>query len=235
MKDKVLEDIAGFMDGELTRERGRFALRRLAQDEQLTEQWQRMHLVRGYLRDGNAQPVPGSFMTDIHARLDEQAMLTDEPNHANEAQIKRWVRPFISTAVAASVAVLALVGINQNVLQQQNVPVQLAESTTINAPATTAADTDFVARSSFLEQQFSAPAVPVTFSNDPQATQRRLNDYLLRHNQLSGNGGRFGFVSYMPLVSGEIVSNQVEANQLNPNIEETATQAVPATATTDDD
>lgn len=241
MNDKVLEDIAGFMDGELPRDRSRFALRRLQQDAELTGQWQRMHLVRAYLRDGNACPVPAAFLDDIRGQLDQQPQLEQSDGAAAHAKPRRWLRPLTSAAVAASVAVLALVGINQNLLRQ-NDTVPAAEMAAYGPAASLdSAEEGFVARSSFLEQQFSAPVVPVNFTNDPQATRQRLNDYLLRHNQLSGNGGRFGFVSYMPLVSGEIISEE-QAAQRNAELnagtapgqaDGPAAQAVPATAAQD--
>ncbi len=233
MKDKVLEEIAGFMDGELPRDRGRFALRRLSQDSELTAQWQRMHMVRSYLRDSDACPVPDNFLEGIQEHLSDQPMLLDDDAGRTGFNLKRWARPLISTAVAASVAVLALVGVNQNMLEQQNTQGQPAELVALNSAATTESEQDFVARSSILEQQFSAPVVPVNFTNDPQATRQRLNDYLLRHNQLSGSGGRFGFVSYMPLVSGEIVHDSADAAQTTAGLGVVETQVVPATAMQD--
>ncbi len=232
MKDKVLEEIAGFMDGELPRDRSRFALRRLARDSELTGQWQRMHMVRSYLRDGDACPVPDGFLTEIQQHLDDQPMLEDS-GAGHITGVKRWMRPLVSTAVAASVAVLALVGVNQNMLEQQSSQGQPLEQTAFNAGAAQDGEQDFVARSSILEQQFTAPVVPVNFSNDPQATRQRLNDYLLRHNQLSGNGGRFGFVSYMPLVSGEIIREPLEVEQADSALNPVDSQIVPATAAQD--
>lgn len=235
MNDKVLEDITGFMDGELPRDRSRFALRRLQQDAELTGQWQRMHLVRSYLRDGSACLVPGSFLEGIQAQMDTQPP-GEQAGSNSRFDPRRWVRPLASVAVAASVAMLALVGINQNMLQQNTTtpPAELAAGP--DTAAIDAGQTGFTPRSSFLEQQFTAPVVPVNFTSDPQATRQRLNDYLLRHNQLSGNGGRFGFVSYMPLVSGEIISDAQNAGD-NADLSEPGTQvqarAVPATAAQD--
>ncbi len=232
MNDKVLEDITSFMDGELPQDSSRFALRRLSQDTALSAQWQRMHLVRAYLRDGKACPVPDSFMAGIHRQLQQSEMGSIEQTDASRFPWRKWARPLTATAVAASVAVLALVGVNQNLLQT-GVPGQATEFTetsVLNSATETGTQQDFVARPSFLEQQFTAPVVPVNFSNDPQATRQRLNNYLLRHNQLSGNGGRFGFVSYVPLVSGEIINDQQAAELRATEAQEGApnTQAVPA-------
>lgn len=244
MNDKVLENITGFMDGELPQDSSRFALRRLGQDAALSAKWQRMHLVRAYLRDGNACPVPDDFMAGIHEQLQQSD--TDSAEQSRFAQAvgsgfnwRNWTRPLTATAVAASVAVLALVGVNQNLLQNGGVPsnlsaqpTELAGTTAFSPAIETGGEQDFVPRSSFLEQQFSAPVVPVNFSSDPQATRQRLNNYLLRHNQLSGNGGRFGFVSYMPLVSGEIITDQQAAELRNAEtgLNTVNAQAVPATA-----
>ncbi len=211
MKDKVLEDVAGLMDGELPRDRSRFAVRRLTQDQDLRGHWERMHLVRGYLREGHAQPVSDNFLAGIQAQRDAEPQLEADQPASVRTGLSRWSRPLVSTAVAASVAVLALVGVNQNLLEQQ----PAATEPVSVATATVDSTEGFMPRSSVLEQQFSAAAVPVNFSSDPQATRQRLNDYLLRHNQLSGSNGRFGFVSYMPLVSGEIISEPVDGGQAN--------------------
>ena len=48
------------------------------------------------------------------------------------------------------------------------------------------------------------PAVPLSapasYSGD-RDTERRLNSYLLRHNQLAGSAGRQGFVSFVPIIA----------------------------------
>lgn len=224
MNDKLREDIAGFMDGELPRDRSRFAMRRLAQDDELRDHWQRMHLVRSYLRDGHTCSVPDSFLAGIQEQLGDVESVKGISMH-------RWIKPLASTAVAASVAVLALVGINQNVLDQGDLVQPLA--VTANAPADVTEDQGFVARSSFLERQFTAPVVPVNFTNDPQETRQRLNDYLLRHNQLSGNGGRFGFVSYMPLVSSQIENEKLADTDVVNGKVPVESAIVPATAAQD--
>lgn len=232
MNDKVLEDITSFMDGELAQDSSRFALRRLSQDTALSAQWQRMHMVRTYLRDGKACAVPDSFIAGIHQQLQQSEADSFEQTDESRFQWRKWARPLTATAVAASVAVLALVGVNQNLLQTgvPGQPTELTGTSVLNPAAETATQQDFVARPSFLEQQFSAPVVPVNFSNDPQATRQRLNNYLLRHNQLSGNGGRFGFVSYVPLVSGEIINDQQAAELLGAEAQKDASnaQVIPA-------
>jgi len=177
MSETSRENLSCLMDGELDRRGRNFLLRRLSGDADMKASWNRMHAVRAFLhREG----VAG---VDLVSRV--AAALDDEP--VVRSRMSRWLRPVAGGAIAASVAVMAIVGINSSMLQQQ-------------APG--AANDDqpgFVSRPTSLDQPFTQSAVPVSYSEDRRAERQRISGYVLRHHQAAGSAG---FPAWVPVVTG---------------------------------
>ena len=76
MNTESREHISSLMDGEVSRETGRFLVRRLGADEELCATWARYHLVRDCLRhqDGGLATVAGALGSDeVTGTLDHLA------------------------------------------------------------------------------------------------------------------------------------------------------------------
>jgi len=176
MSESSREHLSCLVDGELDRKGRKFLLRRLAGDAELKSRWNRMHVLRACLhREGLAG-------ADLVARV--AAAIDGEPAHQS-SPMARWARPLAGSAIAASVALMAIVGINATLYQQ--------------GPGT--ADSDepgFVSRPTSLDKPFTQPAVPVGYSENRRAERQRISGYVLRHHQATGGAG---FVSYVPIVT----------------------------------
>jgi negative regulator of sigma E activity len=110
MNDALRMQISAFVDGELPENENELLLRRLSQDAALRQQ------VAQYLTIGRLirrdQEVPR--MSELRDRI--AAALGEEPvQHHAEVEIpaSRFTRPAVGAAIAATVAVMALLGIRQ--------------------------------------------------------------------------------------------------------------------------
>ncbi|QKK03324.1 MAG: hypothetical protein HND55_12055 [Pseudomonadota bacterium] len=177
MTESNREYLSCLMDGELDRSARRFLLRRLADDAEMKATWQRFHLVRACLHQEN-------FATaDLSERV--SSALDGEALEASPGRSGRWLRPVAGSVIAASVALMAIVGINSTMLEQE------ADRSTQSGPG-------FVSQPTSLDRSFNQSAVPVSYSEQPADVRQRIGGYVLRHHQAAGGAG---FVAYVPLVT----------------------------------
>lgn len=169
------EQLSCLMDGELDHKGQEFLVRRLANDRAMTATWRRYHMVRACLHQEMAN---GRCIADRVA-----AALADEP--APSSGLPAWLKPVAGSAIAASVALMAIVGINANLLERNQVDA-------------VAEQPGFVSQPTAFDQTFSRQAVPVGFTEVSPADRQRINTYVLRHNQAVGGTG---FVPYLPIVT----------------------------------
>lgn len=177
MTESSRENLSSLMDGELDRKGRKFLLRRLASDADMKASWNRMHTVRACL---HKERLAGNGLVERVA-----AALEAEPAPSRSLPA-RLLRPVAGGAIAASVAVMAIVGINSSMLQQQG-----AESVDESEPG-------FVSRPTELDQPFTQSAIPVNYSEDRRTQRQRISGYVMRHHQAAGSTG---FVSWVPIVA----------------------------------
>lgn len=178
MTETNREHLSALMDGELERGASAFLLRRLSADDELAGRWHRYHMARACMQN----EFEGS--ADLRSRV--SAALDAEQAWQPESSTMRWLKPLGGVAIAASVAVFALVGINSSLLER-------------NQPGMVADQPGFVSQPTEFDLPFTQPLVPVSFSETTAADRQRISTYVLRHNQVSGSAG---FVSYVPIVVG---------------------------------
>lgn len=177
MTESSRENLSSLMDGELDRKGRKFLLRRLAADADMKASWNRMHTVRACLH--KERLASGDLVARVAAALDGE----QPPSRSLPA---RLLRPVAGSAIAASVAVMAIVGINSSMLEQQG-----TASLEDDEPG-------FVSRPTELDKPFTQSAVPVSYSEDRRAQRQRISGYVMRHHQAAGSTG---FVSWVPIVT----------------------------------
>jgi len=182
MNTESREHISCLMDGEISRETGRFLVRRLGADEELCATWARYHLVRDCLRHQDGRLVRDDLSGRIRKALE-----------AESVQIRRrrtapgWLKPVAGLAIAASVALMAIVAVGPDSATEALPGANLTERA--EAPS-------FVSPQSLTSPPMSQQA---SFSG-ASAGDSRMNAYLLRHYQATGSTGGKGFVSFVPIV-----------------------------------
>jgi len=181
MSKESLEHLSSLMDGEISRDSGAFLARRLASDEVLCATWERYHLIRDCIR----QPGSKHVVTGLSIRLDEERLPPLSTWRSN-----RWLKPVYGLAIAASVALVAIV---VTAPQPGTLPGG-AGDTALTAPA----NQPFVSPNNL---PLGPVSQPVSFASSRNSQNRRLNAYLIRHNQMARTAGRQGFVSFVPIVA----------------------------------
>lgn len=180
------EHLSSLMDGEVSRETGRFLMRGLGADDGLRQTWARYHLIRDCLRYQDGQFT----RNDLSSRV--QRVLSDDPVVSHRFVFGRtWLKPFIGAALAASVALIAILTVSQGSLP----------GTATASPA--AKMTQTAAAESFTSPNISSMSPmsqPVSLSGRSGQDRQRMNAYLLRHYQVTEGAGGRGFVSFVPIV-----------------------------------
>ena len=182
MSEESHEHLSSLMDGEISRETGRFLVRRLGADQELCSTWARYHLVRDCLRHHDGSLVSKGLSVKVREAIENEAA----PKPAAR-RMADWLKPAAGLAVAASVALLAIVAVG---------PGREAVS-----PVGEGSAAGGVAESFTSPQALTPPPVSQQASlAGQQAGDNRMNAYLLRHYQATGSTGGKGFVTFVPIV-----------------------------------
>ena len=111
MSEQIREQVSAFLDGELPSAETELLLKRLARDPELRESFGRYALIGESLRGGGRSSVTRSFAARVNRAID------GEPVSAQASPLRihspRWWRPFAGAAVAAGVAAVAVVALQQ--------------------------------------------------------------------------------------------------------------------------
>lgn len=188
MSDDILETASGLMDGEISANDAD-VIKKISTDDELKQKWQRYHLVRDSL-NGN---LPEQINVNLHEEIStsiasEPTILAPKPK-----QTPAYIKPVAGLAIAASVTVAVLLGV-QN-FQNTNSPVN---------------NIDTIAQQSFNNTLSPTPQF-ASFSNETtqietverQQAEERLNRYLMNYNELKAHGSVRGMPPYVRMIGYE--------------------------------
>jgi sigma-E factor negative regulatory protein RseA len=182
MNTESREHLSSLMDGEISRETGRFLVRRLGADEELCATWARYHLVRDCLRHGGGRFADAGLSSRVRRAIEQESSPA-----APRRRVTAWLKPAAGLAIAASVALVAIVAVGPGSQPAQQATTVLADS------APTGAFTS--------PQNLSPTPLSTQVSRAGGAAgDNRINPYLLRHYQATGSTGGKGFVAFVPIV-----------------------------------
>lgn len=179
MSEQIREQISALVDGELAVAEQRLLLERLVREPALRAHWRNYQLIVDSLH----QTLPA--LTDPALADRVMAAVEAEPAYRS-VRPSRWlgvVKPLAGLAVAASVAVVAVL-----TLQQPDVPVPGAGG--VQVAATPPAPSDYARL---------APAAPEVQTAQPD----RLNEYLVNHSEYAASGGMPGMLPHVRIVGYE--------------------------------
>lgn len=164
---------------------------RLIKDQALQDTWSRYHLIGDCLR-GN---LSDNLSNDVSERVSQS--LQDEPTVLAPQKRKSFnIKPVAGFAIAASVAMMAVFGVQKGNEVNTSVPgASIASNevkTTISQPQTL----------NFPEPQVLPAAVKQSDTPDLMAN-KRLNNYLMNHNEYRSNGSINGILPYVRIVTIE--------------------------------
>ena len=190
MADKINEQLSALIDDECVTAEQALLLRRLSQNPDLQQRWQRYHLIGDTLKNNLPDAFDSQFCNRIQRAIAAEPALqvaaTLQQHQVKTVEQKRWYQPVTGLAVAASLVVAIAAG----VMVQQQIASDADEQTdtlVINQPNQPVAAEG--AGSSLVAGQQSG------------VDKARLSDYLVNHNELASMTSVHGIMPYMRVVS----------------------------------
>jgi sigma-E factor negative regulatory protein RseA len=175
MSDQIREQVSAFLDGELPNSESELLLKRLTRDADLRASFGRYALIGETLRGASRSPVSRGFAVRVNRAID------GEPGTAIPQAMRtargRWWKPVAGAAVAASVAAVAVVALQER-----------AVAPTVHAAPPVIAQN---ARPAQAKEALSYYIPPPAASNGASAVMpaTRLTSYVFAHsNYVSGLG-----------------------------------------------
>ncbi len=127
--DKLREQVSALVDGELPTGEHELLLRRFTVERSLRLHWERCHLIGEAMRKGLPDADTRGFADRVMAALTEEPAQAEQPARFGGT----WIRAFAGAAVAASVAVVAIVGLRHDPHQQGYAPAEIVPGAQANA------------------------------------------------------------------------------------------------------
>lgn len=171
MTDKLHEQLSALVDDELSADERELLYRRLEQQPPLRAKWSRYHALGDMIR-GHVQ---GDARLDISRSI--QAAIAQDTTYAAKPVAPRWMRPLSGAALAATVAFMAVLGIQK--VTVTDTQVELAPVAQLQTPA---------------------QAIPVSGTRwDVQRPElaTRLNGYLVNHSEYASGTNLQGMLQYV--------------------------------------
>jgi sigma-E factor negative regulatory protein RseA len=204
MSEQIREQVSAFLDGELPDSETELLLKRLTRDGELRESFGRYALIGEAVRGPSLSLMTKGFAGRVNLAID------GEPIPANgqvpQTRAPRWWRPFAGAAVAAGVAAVAVVALQQR-----------ADAPTLRAPAQSAV----LAQSGVAVQaprEAISYTVPATSPAAPAAMPpARLTNYVFAHSKYSSGLAQRGVLADL----------LIEADEQQPTVNEAAAHVAP--------
>jgi sigma-E factor negative regulatory protein RseA len=198
MSEQIREQVSAFLDGELPDSETELLLKRLTRDGELRESFGRYALIGESIRGTSRGFLTRGFAGRVNMAIDGEPVVA--VGQARESRAPRWWRPFAGAAVAAGVAAVAVVA-----LQQRAVAPTLRAgpaAAPMMAQNVTAAQTPAGVPQTSREP--NSYTVPPTSSAAPVGMpQARLTNYVLAHSRYSSGLDLRGVLADLLIESDE--------------------------------
>jgi len=204
MSEQIREQVSAFLDGELPNSETELLLKRLTRDGVLRESFGRYALIGEAIRGSGRDLLTRDFAGRVNLAIDGEPVVA-AGGQARESRAPRWWRPFAGAAVAAGVAAVAVVA-----LQQRAIAPTLRPGVPIIARNVAAAPTRSSMAAALGEGSAQTPweplsyTVPATSPAAPAAMpQARLANYVLAHSRYSSGLDLRGVMADLLIESDE--------------------------------
>ncbi|MGO9933512.1 MAG: sigma-E factor negative regulatory protein [Steroidobacteraceae bacterium] len=196
MSEQIREQVSAFLDGELPDSESELLLKRLTRDGELRESFGRYSLIGEALRGTVTDRVTKGFAAGVNLAIDGEVQVAAP---AREARATNWWRPLAGVGVAAGVATVAIVALQQRAITP-SVPAAAPVVARNMAAAPNPAAQNVVAQNTSGHEPISytvpATTVSATAAETPVAPARaRLTDYVFAHSQYSTGLGQRGVLA----------------------------------------
>ena len=175
MNEKISEQISAMFDDELDEQEQELLLRRLKQDADLQSSWSHYQLIGDAMRHNLSPASHPDFLQDIGRRIEHEPAI--ESASKSTAGRLRMMKPVAGLAIAASVAAMAIIGL-QNMGQGES-PYDSVPRLAQTQPATAI-------------QHVSGKR----WNMQQPDTEMRLNGYLVNHSEYTSGINLRGMINY---------------------------------------
>jgi negative regulator of sigma E activity len=196
MSEHIHEQISAFLDDELSAEESAFLVRRFTGDTLAHQQTVRYAAIGSVLREEGLLANSMILRDRIHAVL-EGAHTTQGPVRVQSQGQMRWARMLAAVSVAASVAVVALLGLRM-----------LADADSSAVPSIANAPGAWIEPGSYVVPGDSMPVVQVV-----TPLPMRFTNYMMQHGQVASMLNRTSVQSNV-ITEGESELTESMADEL---------------------
>ncbi len=175
--DKTNEKISSLIDDEQALDNA--LIDSLLNDKEIKAKWVSYNLMSDVLNDRDQHKVDKAWFTELSEKLDKEPAILAP--HVMRAFKHKVVKQIAGLAVAASVAMVAILSVQQTQVSKTESATQIAQLPSQRALA-------------------SSEIRPVTLRLN-KAAESKLNGYLVNHYEHSITGKMQGLIPYMRMVS----------------------------------
>jgi sigma-E factor negative regulatory protein RseA len=205
MSEQIREQVSAFLDGELPNSETELLLKRLTRDEELRESFARYALIGEAVRGASISLRTKGFAGRVNVAIDGGTVPAD--THPLKARAPHWWRPFAGAAVAAGVAAVAVVALQQRAVSPALRPVTAQNA--VLAQGAVAVPTPV--------ENLSYTVPPTTAAVPAVMPPARLTKYMFAHSRYSSALDQRGLVADM----------LIEADEQQPAVGEAAAHTSP--------
>jgi negative regulator of sigma E activity len=190
MSEQIREQVSAFLDGELPNSETELLLKRLTRDGELRESFGRYALIGEALRGNSRGLLTRNFAGRVNLAIDGEPVAASGP--IRESRAPHWWRPFAGVAVAAGVAAVAVLALQQRAIAPTLRPVKGAVTAQNLVPAAPKTSEPI---------SYTVPTVsPTVPSGMPPA---RLTNYVMAHSRYSSGLDQRGVLADLLIEADE--------------------------------
>jgi sigma-E factor negative regulatory protein RseA len=206
MSEQIREQVSAFLDGELPNSEAELLLKRLMRDGELRESFGRYALIGEAVRGTSRGLITRGFSGRVNLAIDGELIPANGP--VPQIRGPRWWRPFAGAAVAAGVAAVAVVA-----LQQRAVAPTLRSGVPLTAQIAAPAPSADAVQPPREAISYTVPPATLPAASTPA----RLTNYIFAHTRYSSGLDLRGVVADL----------LIEADEQQPAVSEAAAHVAP--------
>jgi sigma-E factor negative regulatory protein RseA len=192
MSEQIREQVSAFLDGELPNSETELLLKRLTRDAELRESFGRYALIGEALRGTSPGVLSRGFASRVNLAIDGEPAPAGV--QAQGASTARWWRPLAGVSVAAGVAAVAIIALQQRATAPNIAQLPPAAIVKV-APGMPVADTrpgpSAAAALTAQNHEALSYTVPFASTDAPSAiAPARLTNYVFAHSKYSSGLGQ---------------------------------------------
>jgi sigma-E factor negative regulatory protein RseA len=218
MSEQIREQVSAFLDGELPSSETELLLKRLTRDGELRESFGRYALIGEAIRGKSGALLTKGFAGRVNVAIDGEAVPAN--GRAALTGASRWWRPVAGFAVAAGVAAVAIVALQQRAVMPLRPGMRVTAQNIAAAPGALpapVAGTGPVAAALAPRETISYTVPPTSPAAPSAMAPARLTNYVLAHSRYSSGLEQRGVLADL----------LIEADEQQPVVSEAAAHVVP--------